>query len=132
MTHTIDGNSVAGPGDWRTFVIPPQPQSLRTGMFPGIAQRFPIRDVVMPGGIIVEGSLRATGASVSAAITALNALTDSYGTMRSNGTLHALVVHADSYADVFLDNFEILGPIQRVAGGSIVQRVVRWTWLKTK
>jgi len=132
MTHTIDGNSVSGNGDWRTSAIPPQPQSVRTGMFPGIAQRFPIRDVVMPGGLIVEGTLRASGASVSAAITALNALTDSYGTMRSNGSLHTVVAHGDSYADVFLEDFQILSPIQRVAGGNIVQRVVRWVWLKTK
>ena len=93
MTHTIDGNSVSGNGDWRTSAIPPQPQSVRTGMFPGIAQRFPIRDVVMPGGLIVEGTLRASGASVTAAITALDPSRSSLagGIVSTPRTEHALV-----------------------------------------
>ena len=138
MIYKIDGQDVVGPGDFRHFPILPAAQTVRTGVFPGIPQRFPIRDTTMPGGVVVEGHAMASGNSLAAAVTALKTLIDAWATMRADGGLHAVIVHGDTYSDVFLHDFQAVGELGPIDPGNLtpgdvaVMRRVRWTWLRTK
>lgn len=138
MEYVVDGNPVSTRADWRHTLIPAMPQTARASAFPGIGERFVIRDVPMPGGVMVIGYLEGSGASDGAAMTALHDQLKAWGIKRSTKTLHSVRVHLTTLPEAYVDAFDIIGPViafdpGNLASGHVaVQQLVRWVWIETK